>query len=151
MWPWQRQYDVMEVDNETLADALAHAGFDVAVPLRSRADETLLSWDALTYSDKRSVQWVGSAATCWQDAATACLVHLDMARNLPVSAALDLVRATVCEAADCGARVVVSNIPVPHGEVLGFRPAGQGLVRLDTDLLIQDLDAAAAHGQTSRG
>jgi hypothetical protein len=46
---------------------------------------------------------------------------------------------------------VVSDVPVPHGAVLGFRPAGDGSVRLDTDLLVQDLDAAAALGKLSRG
>ena len=151
MWPWQRHFDVMEVGNETSAAALAHAGFDVALPLRLQADETLLGWEALSCSNKRSFGWVGSAATCWQDAATARLVHLATAPDVPVSATLDLVRAAVCEAADRGAMVVLSDLSVPHGAVLGFRPAEEDRVRVDTDLLLQDLDAAAALGKASRG
>src|SRR4051794_3520333 len=119
MWPWQRHFDVMEVDNQVSADALARAGFDVALPLRLRADGTLVGWEALSYSNRRSFAWAGSAATSWQDGATARLVQLDTAPDLPVSAILDLVRAAVCEAAECGAKVVLSDLSVPHGEVLG--------------------------------
>jgi len=149
MWPWQRQFDVMEVGSAMSAEALAHAGFDLALPRRLRAEETLLSWDALSHSNKRSFGWVGNAATCWQDASTARLVHLETAPDLPAGAILDLVRAAVCEAADRGATVVLSDLPVPHGAVLGFRRAGEAAERLDTDLLVQDLDAAAALAQPS--
>lgn len=144
MWPWQRQFDVMEVGSEISTEALARAGCDLAVPLRLRADETLLGWDALSYSNTRYFGWVGNAATCWQDASTARLVHMDTVPDLPVGAILDLVRAAVCEAADRGATVVLSDLPVPHGAVLGFRRTGDAAERLDTDLLGQDLDAAAA-------
>lgn len=150
-WPWQRHFDVMEVGSQISADALVHAGLDIALPLRLRADKTLLGWEALSYSNKRRLGWVGCAATCWQDATTARLVHLDTAPDLPVSAILDLVRAAVCEAADSGAAVVLSDLSVPHGAVLGFRPTKEGSLRVDTDLLVQDLDAAAALGKQSRG
>jgi len=150
MWPWQRHFDVMEVESAISADALARAGFDLALPLRLRADKTLLGWDALSYSNERRFGWVGNAATCWHDPSTARLVHLDTAPDLPVSAILDLVRAAVCEAADCGATMVDSDSPVPHGAVLGFRRTGEGAVRVDTDLLVQDFDAAAALGRLSR-
>jgi hypothetical protein len=149
MWPWQRHYDVMKVGSELSAEALARAGFDLALPLRLRTDETLLGWDALSYSNKRNFGWVGNAATCWQDASTARLVHLDTAPDLPVGAIQDLVRAAVCEAADRGAAVVHSDRPVPHGAVLGFRRVGETAERVDTDLLLQDLDAAVALAQAS--
>ena len=149
MWPWQRHFDVMEVDSGISADALARAGFDLALPLRLRANRILLSWDALSYSNKRRFGWVGNAATCWRDASTARLVHLDTAPDVPVGAIQDLVRAAVCEAADRGATVLVSDVPVPHGEVLGFRRDGKGAMRVNTDLLVQDLDAATASGETS--
>jgi len=151
MWPWQRHFHVMEVDSGISADALVRAGFDLGLPLRLRANKTLLGWDALSYSNKRRFGWVGNAATCWQDASTAHLVHLDTAPDLPVGASLDLVRAVLCEAADRGATAVVSDLPLPHGAVLGFRRAGEGAVRVDTDLLDQDLDAAAALGNPSNG
>jgi hypothetical protein len=128
----------------------ARADFDLAMPLRLRADGTLSGWDALSHSNNRKFGWVSNAATCWQDASTARLVHLDLAPDLPVGAIQDLVRAAVCEAGDHGAMAVVSDVPVPHGEVLGFRRDGEGAMRVDTDLLVQDLGAATASGETSR-
>jgi hypothetical protein len=127
----------MKVGSELSAEALAHAGFDLALPLRLRAGKTRLSWDALSYSNRRDFRWVGNAATCWQEAPTARLVHLDTAPDLPGGAILDLVRAAVCEAADRGATVVYSDLPVPNGAVLVFRRAKETAERLDTDLLVQ--------------
>jgi len=54
----------MKVGSELSAEALARAGFDLALPLRLGADETLLGWDALNYSNKRNFGWV-DRATCW--------------------------------------------------------------------------------------
>ncbi len=138
IWPWHHGYNVQPVDAR-MARALANAGLDIEVPVRLRTEGGLLGWAAMFSSD--AVRWVGTAATCWYDATTARLVHLSTVPGLPATATIDLVRAAICEAADSGAGVVVSDTPVPHGEVLGFTPAGPPSVRLNTDLLAQDFDA----------
>ena len=143
-WPWDDRFDVPEVETDGQVAWLEKAGLDVAVPLGLRAQGRLLGWHA-TYRDSHvGLPCVGQAATAWRDAATASLVQLEMAPDLPVTAALDLVRVAVCHAADSGATAFVSDKTVPHGEVLGFRSAADGSLRLDTDLLAQDHAAAAA-------
>jgi hypothetical protein len=89
-------------------------------------------------------------ATVWDDGTTARLIHLETAPGLPVSAVLDLLHRAVSVAADSGATTLVSDIPVPRAEVLGFRAAGDGSLRLDTRMLDQDRAAMAALRQEER-
>jgi len=134
------RFDIADVEDPGVPGLLAEAGLDVAEPTRLAAEGRLLSWQAM-YLDTEEFIPVGSVATNWDDATTVRLVHLDTAPNLPVSAVLDLVHYAVNVAADSGAAAVVSAIPVPSAELLGFRPTSGGSIRLDTRLL--ELDHAA--------
>lgn len=143
-WPTgDDRFSVTEVEYGGMADWLEEVGLDITEPRDLEAAGRLLGWDALCLNDRDDAP-VGSAATRWDDPTTARLVHLETLPGVPVSASLDLVYAAVCGAADAGATAVLTDLPVPHGEVLGFRAATDGCLRLDTDLLAVDHAAFAA-------
>lgn len=143
------QFDVAEVKDPALPALLNEAGLDVAEPVRLTAEGRMLCWHAM-YLNSGSFVPVGSVATCWDGATTARLVHLETAPSLPATAVLELVRYAVSVAAASGASTLVSAIPVPRGEILGFRAAGDGSLRLQTHLLEHDRAAMAALREEER-
>jgi hypothetical protein len=143
------RFDIADVEDPGLPALLAEAGLDVAEPVRLAAEGHLLDWQVMDLSTDGFVP-VASVATSWDDATTARLVHLDTAPGLPVSAVLDLVHCAVSAAANSGATTLVSAIPVPSGEILGFRAAGNARFVLDTRMLDRDHAAMAALLQEER-
>src|SRR5215211_2728099 len=101
-----------------MAAWLAEMGWDFTEPRRLKAAGRLRGWEALCLN-AGDCPPVGSAATRWDDATTARLIHRDRAgapglRDPPSGPW------AVCVAADSGATTVATDLAVPHAEVLGF-------------------------------
>ncbi|MFC5826127.1 hypothetical protein [Nonomuraea insulae] len=115
---------------------LAEAGLDVIVPRQLIARGRLACWLQAYVDNERGRPFVGHAAASWENERRTT-VRLDLVHILPgvpPEVGDALVRLAVGEAAEAGARRVVTEIDDVALAGLGFRPAPGGSLVLHTEI-----------------